>query len=359
MTKFFDLLRYFELHEMMKNITAQEIGEITGVDMSDLSFFSEASKKLSRLRELIEENPEKSGVFFKRDCKIPKNELTGYYLVLETINPGLVKKRHLGSTVRDIEFDESKARVAVNKVSHEFMQDHEIAAHLNLPIKQVKGCLQKLPAIQDGVPEFELLRRESHVREFFNLYPYSTVSEGAKALRMSTKETRVIVEDLIKHGEMIKFNNVPRPLEYEERKSKVIALKRNDPTLTEKDISLELEISVSQVRQAIQDTIRMWQVEKVINFEFYSLNMMQELKEIKDAAMDRHKASDGSSSRWLEIVLIAAQKEIDMLGLKAPERVDINKKITITKEQRDSVVDAYMATDSIDVDFERIEVTGS
>jgi uncharacterized protein YpuA (DUF1002 family) len=48
-----------------------------------------------------------------------------------------------------------------------------------------------------------------------------------------------------------------------------------------------------------------------------------------------------------------------MLGLKAPERVDINKNVTVTKEHRDQIVNAFMATETIDVDFEKIEVTGT
>ena len=359
MTLFFDLLNYYELYQSMETLPPREIAEITGIDTANTDFCSKKAKAISILRTLFKRNPNENTAFFKKTLRISSENLNTYLFILEITDPGLVKKKHIASTAKDIAIDGIKTRIAVNKASADNLLVHEIAELLDLSIKSVRAHQQNLPAENEETPEFELLRRESHVREFFNIYPYSTISEAAKSLRMSVKETRVIVEDLIKHGEIIKFNNVPKPLEYEERKLDVIKLKKADPTLTEKDISLELGISISQVRQAIQDTIRIWQIEKIVSYDFYALSMMQELNDVKNMAMSRHKASEQSSSRWLEIVLDAAQKQIDMLGLKAPERVDINKKVTISKEQRDSVVDAYMATEILDVEFKKIQVTGS
>jgi len=359
MTQFLDLLNYYTLYQTAKNLPAHELAEIAGCSSINISFCKKKTKSIDALKDSLRKNPEKNGVFFRKALDVSRKDINALFIILEVTNPGLVKKRHIFSTICDFELDEIKTRAAVFKASENHLLDHEIAAQIGVPIKQVKAYLQNLPVANPKTPQFEFLRRESHVREFFNVYPYSTISEASKALKMSVKETRVIVEDLIKHGEIIKFNNMPRPLEFEERKLMVIELKKQNPGLSEKEISLQLGISISQVRQAIQDTIRIWQMEKVVSYDFYSLNMLEELNEIKKEAMERHKASNASSSRWLEIFLIASQKQIDMLGLKAPEKIDINKKVVVSKEQRDSVVDAYMATETLDVEFEKIEVTGS
>lgn len=342
----------------MPNQPITELLTIAGIDQAYLNDYTEEVQRVSRLKLAINQSPDKNANTYYKILGVSKNDLTRYFQILEINSPGLVTIDHLEGTKRYEDICTLKKQAAVNMAAGT-MTDKEIVKDLGIPLEDVQRFKTTLPAITPKMPGYEILKKENRIREFFDLYPYSTITEAAKALRMGNKEIRVIIEDLTRYGEVIKYNNSPRPLEYEKKKLDVVNLKKNDPTLSEKEISETLGISIHQVRQAMADTIRLWQMEKVQAYEFYSHKTMTELEEVKRLTIERHKAANNSSSRWMEIYLQAIEKQINMLGLKAPERVDINKNVTVTKEHRDQIVNAFMATETIDVDFEKIEVTGT
>lgn len=355
---FFDVVNFLELKKTMPHQSIAELMTIVGIDPAYLNDCTEEVQRVTRLKLAINQNPDKDANTYYKILGVSKNDLTRYFQLLEIVSPGLVTVGHLKGTKRYDAICLLKTQGAVNSASAT-MTDQEIAKDLNLSLSDVQRLKTNLPAITPKMPGYEILKKENRIREFFELYPYSTITESAKALRMSNKEVRVIIEDLTKHGEVIKYNNSPRPLEYEEKKLDVVNLKKGDPTISDKDISETLGISINQVRQAIADTIRLWQMEKAQSYDFYSHKMMTELEEVKRLTLERHNAANNSSSRWLEIYLQASEKQISMLGLKAPEKVDITKNVSVTKEHRDRVAEAFMATEAIDVDFKKIEVTGT
>ena len=356
---FFDLANFFELKKSMPNASIAEVMSISGINPALLADYTHEYQMVRRLEMALRGNPDKDADHYYKVLGVSKNDLTRYFCILEMVSPGLVVVGNLGGTDREKSLCREKKRAAVNSLaaSGTFLDD-EIAQELGLHVDDVKLLKATVPAITPEMPGFELVKRENRIREFFQLYPYSTITEAAKALRMSNKEIRVIIEDLVGHGEVIKFNNSPRPLEYEEKKLAVVSLKKEDPSLSDKEISEKLGISIGQVRQAISETIRLWQMEKAQSYDFYSHKTMVELEEVKRMSLERHNSSDKSSSRWLEIYLQAHEKQIAMLGLKAPERVDINSTVTVSKEHRDKIVSAFMATEAIEAEFQKIEVTG-
>ncbi len=356
MTIFFDLLNFFELHQSSNGLQAHEIAAIIGINPTHTDFCEKKTQNICSLKESIEEDPNNGITFIKDKLRFSKKDLEVYILILEITNPGLIKKKDLIFSPRDSSLNETKSSMAIFAASNSSLFDHEIAAKLCVPIEKVKAERHNLPVPRSVTSEFEILKRENYIREFFAIYPYSTIIEAAKVLRLSEKEIRVVIEELIRCGEVVRFNNVPKPIEYEEKKLEIVELKLKNPGLTDKEISLELGLSVNQVRQSLQDTVRIWQIEKAIKYDFYFNKTIDELEIIKAEAIE--KAKNSTSSRWMELRLVAIEKTINMLGLKSPEKIEINKNITITKKQRDSVLEAYLATDAIEAEFSHVEVTG-
>ncbi len=360
MINFFDLLNFYKRRRTLKNVTPDDLADIIGINKSELKRYIAASDNIDKLYALLEKDPKEDIDFFSNRLSLSERKISGCLALIQIVSPGLVKKRQINGTLLDKSLNDQKIRISTDILFNSALFDHEIADKLNLPIQTVKARRKNLPTIVQRNEQFETIKKESLVREFFKLYQYATVNEASKSLNMHQKEVRTIIEGLLSYGEVVKFNNTPMPLEYEDRKADVIRIKRKSPGKTDKEISLELGISISQVRQAIQDTIRISQIERATSYEFYFTNTMEELSKVKDLAMDRHAASPMSSSRWLEIYLVAEEKQISMLGLKAPERLDINKNVTISRSDRDSMIDAFMATDNINeiIDLKKIEVTG-
>ena len=194
--------------------------------------------------------------------------------------------------------------------------------------------------------------------EFFAICPHSTTQEAAKALNIPNQKVRNIVEGLRICGEDIKFNNIPKPLEMIETQKKITEIKLASPSVTNRELSIQLGVPISLIRRAIFETTKMWQSEHAESIDFYTKKVLTDLEDIEQETWNRTMASKSSSSRWLELNLMAKEKKINILGIKAPEKININKDIKINKSDRDKVVEGFMATDVTDVDFTRIEVTG-
>ncbi len=290
---------------------------------------------------------------------LSEEELAFYLVAVETLFPFSLKVKYLIGQDRIAQMQSQKEQTAINLFTETDLDDEEIAERLGVDLEKVVAARTTLPAIREEHQLIVALKEEDDVREFFTAYPYTTIREAAGQLKMPVRGLRIIVENMRAGGEDIKFNNVPVAMEREEIRRRVLETKKEDPSLTNSEVSLKLGISATEVSRAIKDALHVWQSEKADNYEFFFQKTMGELEDVKAECWGQHKNGKGRvSSRWMEIVLQAQEKQINMLGLRAPERVDIRQEIIATKEERDGLIDAALATDSIGVNFELIEVTG-
>jgi len=250
-----------------------------------------------------------------------------------------------------------KFNQAVHLLKQENLSKTEISEKLNTPLRRIEE-IQSSGLIVYGEDTGSYLRRAAQVREFYGVYQNATLKEGAKALQMTNQELIDIIDDLRSCGEKIQLKRLPTEMERAQLSGKVVEMKSKDVSLSNRDIALQLDVPVSEVSKAIKKTLKDWQIERAENLDFYFKNTLSELHLIQDEAITRFKSSDRSSSRWLEIYLMASEKKIKMLGLNAPEKVDIQGNLYhATKEERDAVVAAYQATEIIEADFENVEIT--
>lgn len=295
---------------------------------------------------------------------VPIEDLAFYLAAIEILFPFTLPVRLLAGETRLTELAEQKKRIAINLFLETDLTDDQIIEEIDVEPADINACRVVMLGVQEEHQLIQDMKQEEEIREFFRQYPYSTIRDAARQLKMSARTMRIIVDSMRASGEEIKFNNVPVAMEREEIRKRVLEIKKEDPALTNSQVSLHLGVSMAEVKRAIKDALMVWQIEKADNYEFYFQKTLGELNDVRAECWQQHnngKGDDGKgkvSSRWMEIALQAQEKQINMLGLKAPERVDIRQDIVVSKQERDRLVSAALATDSVDVDFDLIEVTG-
>jgi hypothetical protein len=217
-----------------------------------------------------------------------------------------------------------------------------------------------LPAVMDKrYGEMEEMRTELSIREFFAKYPYAAVIEAAKTLKISNKDVRRVINKIESTGEKIKYSNTLRTLDFESLKARILEIKKANPSIADRDLSYELEAPLTDIRRAIQEVARVWQLENSESYGFQTMKSIDSFELIKKLALERFNASPSSSSRWLEVAGAMEKEIVEILGIKAPARVDIRQTMEhSSKEQRDAAIDAYIATEVLDADFTQIKLTG-
>jgi len=289
--------------------------------------------------------------------KIDEEKIEEYKFAAKILFPGEFSVDEVLSDEEIFALEKLKFNKAARFLDNCKIPKKDIAAKLKCSVKKIEDELQNAIVIK-GDDTADHLRTVSRVREFYEVYHNATIKEGAKALQMTNQELSDIVDELRLHNESVAVKRVPTEIERARLSKKIIELKSQDVSLSNKDIATKLNVPVSEVSKAIKKTLKDWQYERAENYDFYFKNTLTELQVIQAEALGRFKGSDKSSSRWLEIYLMASEKKIKMLGLNAPEKLDVQSNVFhATKEERDAVVAAYQATEIIDADFDKVEVT--
>jgi hypothetical protein len=325
-----------------------------GLSTEDVREFLKISQKVKHIETALTENP---------DIQFAANGKSGMIdpqaMILQTLCPGMMSINNIKTSKLVEKLNALKKKRAIYELHLEGLNMTEISDKIETDKEEVNTVMSNLPAtVVDS--EFSKIKKEATIRNFFKLNPYATIEEASKTIKLTNKEIRSLIKDMEAYGEKIPYSNVMTEVEEEKIKDLIVAIKSDDPSVTDKDISTRLNIPLSQVRRALREAIRIWQVERNVTYDFYLTRTIRELEMIKDLCMERHNAGEATSSRWAEIYLVAEEKIINILGLKAPEKLDIrNEIVDNTKEHRDEIIAAWMETDAIDVDYNKIEVTGN
>jgi hypothetical protein len=215
-------------------------------------------------------------------------------------------------------------------------------------------------ALDSEIDIAKTMELNNNIRDFFTLFPYSTVKEAAKAIRTTPQKIRTAAEILRNNGEDIKFNNTPVIMEREQISKEIIKLKTEEPALTIHEISRRLGVSISEVNLAIKNMIYVWKMEKADNYDFYLYKTSNSIDLVEAEAWKQHEqGGTRPSSRWLEIALMAIEKRITIHGLKAPDKIDITNRDARSKDERDNIIDVAFEADTLDIDTTKIQITGS
>jgi hypothetical protein len=251
---------------------------------------------------------------------------------------------------------EEKVNVAIETNLASGMPYEEIKKRLG--IKEEAFGESSVPAIiRSKDLEIQSLRNINQVRTFFAKYPYASIAEAAKTLKLKNKEIRKIINDLESEGEVVKYSNVLRTTEYEAIKKQIIEIKMEDPMLSDQELAYQLQLPINIVRAAVQEAVRIMKMENAQNFAFMAHQSANVFKTIEEEAYKRHKATQNSSSEWLKIMVSARTAIVELYGLKEPEKIDVLHEFQhSSKEEKQALLDAYFATDVIDVDCKQIEM---
>jgi len=360
MNNFYELVEFYGIYINFVEKSVQKVVLILNYDHIKAESLIHQVAVIDLIKDLLEQYPDGDISFLIKEAKLSKEDLCYYLTAIEILFPTLIRIKNIFGNDKTNALLATKKKAAINFFIKTTRDDQEIADRLNVKVSEIEIARKNLPIIREENLIVQKLRAENKIREFFTIYPYSTIVEASKFLQIKSQILRSVVEQLRVSGEDIKFNNVPKIFEQEEISRKVIKIKTEEPAITNSEISLQLGIPVSEVKRAIQNAVKIWQIEKADNYDFHFNKTSTGLDNIEKEAWAQHEKANGGrpSSRWLEIALMAMEKRIAMHGLKAPERLDIRQEIRMTKEEKDNVIEAAMAADTIDIDFEKIEVTG-
>ena len=196
------------------------------------------------------------------------------------------------------------------------------------------------------------IRLHPKIIQWFQQNPYCDLKTSIKAIgyKISAKEFEYALIALVDQGYKIPCIINHDPMIVEEMQLDVINYKQKNPYASPRSIAKKFGLQPTQVSHIIESTAEEWKREKLKSYEFYFKGVLDELELITQYCYERFHASDRSSSRWLEIAQNNTEKKIKLLGLNAPAQVNIQQHVQIeTKAERDGIIDAFLATDMIDV----------
>ena len=316
----------------------------------EITFAEEVLKYLKRCS--LDETCKKMGV--------EKNFLMPYVMALTIAYPGLLTFDKISTSTIKTSVGKIKRAAAVKYRLASGQTEERVASDLGLSPATLHNIAGNYDNFVYQLDHIETLEKKDDILAFFNANPYSTIYEASQNISLPPQKIRDHVESMVAAGEKIPYRNMPNELEMEAIKNDLISMKLEEPGISNKEIANRIGISPTFVSDIIRQTARTWERERTESYEFYYQSVVADLKVVKELAIERFKATPNSSSKWLEIDLTASNHLIEMLGLKAPQRHEIDKHIQyeMTSKERDQIVDASIRTDALDVDFSKIEVTG-
>ena len=188
--------------------------------------------------------------------------------------------------------------------------------------------------------------------KFFHENPYCDIKVAIKelGLKISPIVLKNSLSSLIDNGHKIPCLTSNDPMAMAKFAAEIIDYKQKNPYATPGHLSKKFGLSEDRVIFIIEQAAEQWKKEKLRSYEFYFKSVLEELDDLSSLCYERFHASPKSSSRWLEIAQNNTEKKIKLLGLNAPTELNIRQHVTTeTKEEKDAIIEAFLATDMIDV----------
>jgi len=181
--------------------------------------------------------------------------------------------------------------------------------------------------------------------------PYADLDEVHKSVGLPIRKyvLKHGLNELAATGQIVPCVLGTSPMELERIKKDIMSYKMDNPYAPPTELAREFGVSVEVVQQTIEEVTEQWRREKKRSHEIYFKKTLDRLDDVEEKCLHRFEASDSSSSRWPELVLMGIEKKVRMLGLNAPAELNVNQDIRVqSKEERDAIVTAYYATDQIE-----------
>jgi len=195
-------------------------------------------------------------------------------------------------------------------------------------------------------------RIQKPVIKFFNENPNASISKCIRVVDLNVTEStmRNALEKLVEKGYKIPCMLFIDPMLEEKSMLEIVAYKEKNPYSTPKMLAVKFNTTQDKIFAILDVAAEQYRVEKIRSYEFYFKGVLDEIDNVGELCMERFAASPASSSRWLEIKQMGIEKKIKMLGLNAPSEVRIHQSIQIeSKEDKDAIIEAYMATDLLNI----------
>lgn len=128
----------------------------------------------------------------------------------------------------------------------------------------------------------------------------------------------------------------------EDRKTQMIQLKRRYPEIKQRELGKKMGIDQAAVSRLMKEIREEWKQERLDSYEIDIDIHLAELEKVRKECWKRLKAckNPAQGARWTEMIINALKERARLLGLNAPDKLEIDHNI-ITKDQRDLAFEAF------------------
>jgi len=135
---------------------------------------------------------------------------------------------------------------------------------------------------------------------------------------------------------------ITQDVKIQHRRNIIAKRKLEDPFISTLELAHEMNVTITTIQGDLEAICETWKEQRSDSFEMYLKYVLNELKVIKEESWKRFKGDTRSSSRWLEINIMALDREMKLLGLGNTQRIEmVTKNETVSKADRDAIIDAY------------------
>ena len=310
-----------------KSITFQELSDVMFIELVTLKAmlaFMERDNEFFTENEDIYDELKTLCLAGKRHNNITRKRIEIILELLKKVNKADIAVMH-----KDIGVSEERYKSWLRAACKE--------EPLLLKYKRVSEFVKEKS--EQPISYFEAIKDE--LSEFILRYPNIETKDVAKHFDVTEIEMSSYLRTLEVNSVFLptKFK---KQIEKDKFKDKIIQIKEKNPFITVKEISVMLEAPKLKVTNAIHEICTEWKEQRADSFEIYLKYVLKELKNIKDESWKRFRATERPSSRWLEINIMAVDREMKLLGLGNTSKIEISSiEQKVSKQERDAVMEAW------------------
>ena len=296
--------------------------------------------------------------------KLDEDTMIAEIHLMTCIFPGSVCLKYVSSFIKR-SFEKQKQTLALSYMEKHYkhLSVELICEKLRVSEKQAYDIVSKqnLPAPHtNGTKTAKIsfkafLENQTYVHQvvkWYNTHPFGDPEDAISDLKLPV--TKVVLKNAL-NALMDSGYNIPvfrgeDSLYLEMVSKEIVDYKVKYPHVTNKHLEKKFGVSPNVINAIIERTCQEWKHEKLKSYEFYFRNVIFELNDISNMCIERFKASPNSSSRWLELAQNNIDKKVKLLGLNAPLELNVQQNVRVEdKREKDAIIEAFLATDTIDV----------
>ena len=345
----------------------KEIAAATGLVIQSVVHYQKAKKRWDKILVILEKTPDISFNALKEKMKSAFDVFRTDIDVLLEIHPEKIGRQLVGRLRRDAHNAVVRREIALKLLARNpEVTRRELAEAMGVDRRSVARVLRNLsvPIPRKSNFKEDLEKRRERLKKklivLFSRRREWSVDELSQELSVKRPFLEGVLAEMYDgaYGHLVP-EKVSDQFLTQARRARLVELKRENPYRGASELARFLGVTVEQIKADMSAVAAEWARARKDDYEFYVDSMLHEIRYVKQLCMLRHlgpKDKDGKyrddykpSPEWLRLFIQAQEREAKLLGLDAPERVDIGISSPLSKEERDRVTRAFLSSEQKDV----------